>query len=208
MNLIELFEGGFERVPIFTGGSAEIFAETIGGVVHEHLGVLDAFAVAGEIHVDQLRVVVDFLKGVTGLVDVAVEHLAAGNFGHGVDELGVEEALVAGAGLLSFDFELGQGLGVGEIAVDGGGVRERAGSESEGQRKKDCSETKSKFHNAPRRERLLLYRFEGDEAVAGLPLLVRKLAVCHGEELFVQVGRLFRVVQLIVCRCLQEQRAR
>jgi hypothetical protein len=29
--------------------------------------------------------------------------------------------------------------------------------------------------------------FEGDEAVAGLPLLIRKLAICHGEELLVQV---------------------
>ena len=130
MNLIELFEGGFERVSIFTGGSAEIFAETIGGVVHEHLGVLDAFAVAGEIHADELRVVIDFLKGVTGLVDVAVEHLLAGNFGHRVDELGVEVALVAGAGLLGSDFELGQGLGVGKIVVDRGGVR--GGGERDG----------------------------------------------------------------------------
>ncbi len=208
VNLIELFERDLEGGLIFAGGSVEILAEAIGGVVEEHLGVLESFAVAGEIHVDQLRVVVDFLKGVTGLVDVAVEHLSSGNFGHGVDELGVEEALVAGAGLLGSEFELGQGLGVREIVVHGGGVRERTGGESEGQRKKDCSETKSKFHNAPRRERLLLYVFEGDEAVAGLPLLIRKLAVCHGEELFVQVGRLFRVVQFIVCCCLQEQRAR
>ncbi len=49
--------------------------------------------------------------------------------------------------------------------------------------------------------------FEGDEAVAGLPLLVRKLAVRHGEELFVQVGCLFDLVQLVVRRCRQEQRA-
>ena len=34
----------------------------------------------------------------------------------------------------------------------------------------------------------LLHVFEGDKAVAGLPLLIRKLAVCHGEKLFVQVG--------------------
>ena len=58
------------------------------------------------------------------------------------------------------------------------------------------------------RERLLLHVFEGDEAVAGLPLLVRKLAVCHGEELFVQVGRLFDLVQLVVRRRRKEQTTR
>jgi hypothetical protein len=133
--LVELLEGGLEGVLSFGGGFAQIFPETIGGLVHEHLGVLDAFAVIGEIHVDQLRVVVDFLKGVTGLVDFAVEHLSSGNLGHGVDELGVEEALVAGASLLGSEFELGEGLGVGKVVVHGGGVRERAGSESEGQGK-------------------------------------------------------------------------
>jgi hypothetical protein len=208
VNLIELFEGDLEGGLVFAGGSVKIFAEAIGGVVEEHLGVLEALAVAGEIHVDQLRVVVDLLKSVTGLVNVAVQHLLSSNLGHGVDELGVEEALVAGAGLLGSNFELGQGLGVGKIAVDRGGGRERAWSESEGQREKNGSETKSKFHNAPQRERLLLHVFEGDEAVAGLPLLVRKLAVCHGEELFVQVGRLFGVVQFVVSRCRKEQRAR
>jgi len=135
VNLIELLEGDLEGVLIFTGGFVQILRETIGGLVHEHLGVLDAFAVVGEIHVDQLRVVVDFLKGVTGLVDFAVEHLSSGNLGHGVDELGVEEALVAWAGLLGSEFELGEGLGVGKVVVHGGWVRERAGSESEGQGK-------------------------------------------------------------------------
>jgi len=33
----------------------------------------------------------------------------------------------------------------------------------------------------------LLHVLEGEKAVAGLPLLVRELAVRHGEELFVQV---------------------
>jgi hypothetical protein len=56
---------------------------------------------------------VDFLKSVTGLVDVAVEHLSSGNLGHGMDELGVEKALVAWAGLLCSNFELGESLGVG-----------------------------------------------------------------------------------------------
>jgi len=61
------------------------------------------------------------------------------------------------------------------------------------------------IHNAPRRERLLLHVLEGEKAVAGLPLLIRELAVSHGEELFVQVGRLFGVVQLVVRSCRQEQ---
>ena len=126
VDLIELLEGDLERGLIFAGGFVEILAEAIGGVVEEHLGVLEALAVAGEIHVDELRVVVDLLERGAGLVDVAVEHLPACDLGHGVDELGVEEALVARAGLLGAKFELGQGLGVGKIFVDGGGVNRSA----------------------------------------------------------------------------------
>ena len=40
----------------------------------------------------------------------------------------------------------------------------------------------------------LLHVFEGDETVARLPLLIRKLAICHGEELFVQVFGLLDLV--------------
>ena len=145
MDLIELLEGGLESVLIFSRGFAEILAETIGGVVHEHLGVLDALAVAGEIHVDQLRVVVDLLKSVTGLVDVAVEHLLAGNLGHGVDELGVEKALVAGAGLLGSKFELGEGLGVGEIVVNGGGMRAGAGREAKDRGRRTAAKRRVNF---------------------------------------------------------------
>src|SRR5271163_149121 len=54
----------------------------------------------------------------------------------------------------------------------------------------------------------LLHVCEGEKAVAGLPLLIRKLAVCHGEELLVQVCCLFVVVKLVVRSCCKEQRRR
>ncbi len=46
MDLVELFESGLQGVLIFSGRFVEIFPETIGGVMHKHLGVLDALAVA------------------------------------------------------------------------------------------------------------------------------------------------------------------
>jgi len=51
----------------------------------------------------------------------------------------------------------------------------------------------------------LLRVFEGDKAVAGLPLLIRELAVSHGEKLFVQVASLFDLVKLVVRGRRQEQ---
>ncbi len=111
VDLVELLEGGLEGGLVFAGGCVEVLAEAVGGVVHEHLGVLEALAVAGESHVDELRVVVDLLERGAGLVDVAVEHLLAGDFGHGVDELGVEEALFARAGLLGADVRAERGPG-------------------------------------------------------------------------------------------------
>jgi len=175
--------------------------------VEEHLGVLEALGVVSHADVDELRVVVDLLERGGGLVEVAIHHLFAGDLGHGVDELGVEEALVARACLLGAQFELGQGLSIGKIFVDVGGVDRGAECEIQRQGKKEGSETKDEFHTHLEGAQLL-HVFEGDEAVAGLPLLVRKLAVCHGEELFVQVGRLFRMVKLIVSRCFEEQRTR
>jgi hypothetical protein len=150
VHLIELLEGGLEGVLIFAGGFVEKFSETIGGAVHEHLGVLDAFAVAGEIHVDELRVVVDLLEGGAGLVDVTIKHLLAGDLGHGVDELCVEEALVARACLLGTKFELSEHLGAGEIVVVGGGVDRSAERKKQRYRKKNGGGTKDEFHNAPR----------------------------------------------------------
>jgi len=132
VDLIELLEGGLEGVLVFAGSFVEILAEPVGGVVEEHLGVLEAFAVVGHIHVNQLGVVIDLLEGGTGLVDVAVEHLAAGDLGHGIDELCIEEALVARTSLLGALLQLGEGLGVEKIVRVAGGVRRHA--EGKGQR--------------------------------------------------------------------------
>ena len=122
VDVVELRERGLKGGSILAGGFMEVFGEAIGGVMHEELGVLQAFGVVGEAEMDELRVVLDLFEGGAGLVDVAVEELFAGDLGHGVDELGVEEALVAGTGLLGAEFELAEGLGVGEGFVDGGGV--------------------------------------------------------------------------------------
>jgi hypothetical protein len=132
VDLIELLHGGFEGGLVFTRGFVKIFAEAIGGVVEEHLGVLDAFAVAGEVHVNELRVVVDFLQRDAGLFDVAVEHLLSCDLRHSVNEFGIEEALVARTGLLGAEFELGESFRSWKIVVDGGGVG--CGAEREKQR--------------------------------------------------------------------------
>jgi hypothetical protein len=121
VNLIKLTEGGLEGGLIFAVCFVEILLKLIGGVVEEHLGVLEALGVVGETHMDELGVVVHLFEGGTGLVDVAVDHLFACDLGHGVDEFGVEEALVAGACLLGAELELSQGLGIGKIFVDVGG---------------------------------------------------------------------------------------
>jgi hypothetical protein len=180
VNLIELAERGLECGLIFAVCLVEILLKLIGGVMEEHLGVLEALGVVGEAHVDELGVVIDFFEGGTGLVDVTADHLLAGDLGHCVDELSVEEALISWTGLLSAEFELSEGLGIGKIFVDvrgDCGDRER---ETQRQGEKKCRVTKVKFHNAPQRERKLLRVFKSEEAVAGFPLFIWKLAVCHG----------------------------
>jgi hypothetical protein len=200
VDLVQLLEGDLEGVLVFSGDFVQIFAQFVGGLMHEHLCVLDVLAVA-KVHVDELCVLIDLLKGVTGLIDVAIEHLFAGEFGHCVDEFGVEEALVAGSCLFGAKFELSEALGVGKIFVVGG---ESGPAEREEQCDGKSEGGKSmKFHT--HLEGALLRVFEGDEAVAGLPLLIRKLAVCHGEELPVQVGCLFDLVELVMRSRFKEQ---
>ena len=55
----------------------------------------------------------------SGLIIVAVHDLLDGHLDHGVDEFGVEVALVAGVGLLGLQFHLAQCLCVGNGFVDG-----------------------------------------------------------------------------------------
>jgi len=203
--LVELFEGGLEGIAIFAGGLVKIFAEAVGGVVHELFGVFEALGVTAEVHVDELGVGVDLLEGGAGLVDVTVQHLLACHFGHDVDELSVEEALVTGARLLGFELELEEALRVWKIFISRGGASRYGGKEEQRQKEKSGGMT-YQSHTHLEGSACLLHVLEGEEAVAGLPLLIRKLAVCHGEELFIQVGRLFGVVQLVVRSCRKEQR--
>jgi hypothetical protein len=106
-------------------------------VVHELLGVFDALGVVSDIGVDEGGVLVDLFEGGVGLVDLACEELAAGVLGEGVDELDVEEALVAGIGLLGALLELREGLGVEDRVVTG-----RGGTNGDTTKKKDSGQKK------------------------------------------------------------------
>ena len=48
-----------------------------------------------QIHMDKVGVAIDLLESVGGLIGISVGEFLAGFGGHGVDELGVEEALLA-----------------------------------------------------------------------------------------------------------------
>lgn len=151
LDLVELLEGSLQDDLVVAGGGVEVVAEAVGGVVHEHLGILEASGVAGEAEVDELGVVLYLLEGIAGLIGFTGEHLVAGEFGHGVDEFGVEEALLARIGLQRAGLELLDDLGICLRLVDGGGAGygRKAESEREEEEGKQFAS-----HNAPRRERV------------------------------------------------------
>jgi hypothetical protein len=119
LDLVELFEGGLEDYAIVSGGCVHVVTQTMGGVVHQQLGVLEALGVPREAHVDEMGVVFNALESGTGVIGVAVEHLFAGELGHGVNEFSVEEALFARIGLLGALLELIDGFRGGDRVVDG-----------------------------------------------------------------------------------------
>ena len=105
--------------------------------------------------------------------------------------------------MLGAEFELTEGLGVGNAFVDGG-VKQRGKGEEQKGTEEEAEGPVRRFHNAPRRERLPRV-IEGDKAVAGLPLLIREFAVRHGEKLLVQVRCLFDLVEFVVRGRRQEE---
>ena len=56
VDLVELLEGGLDGCLVLAGDEVEVFGEAVGGVVHQHLGVLEALGVVGEVDVDEVRV--------------------------------------------------------------------------------------------------------------------------------------------------------
>jgi hypothetical protein len=136
LDVVELLEGGLQGGLVFAGSLVKVFAEAVCGVMHQQLGVLEALGVVGEAEMDELGVVLHLLEGGAGLVDVSVEHLLAGDLGHGVNEFRVQEALFTRLGFLGLKFEAGEGLGVGKIFVARECVEGRAEGEKQRQGKK------------------------------------------------------------------------
>jgi hypothetical protein len=119
VDLVELLEGVLDGVAIGAGDEVEDLREAVAGAVHELLGVLDALGVAGEVDVDEVSVEVDLFESGRGLLGVAGGNLLASLLGHGVDELSVEEALLAGIGLAGALLELGEDVRAGDDFVCG-----------------------------------------------------------------------------------------
>jgi hypothetical protein len=98
----------------------EELAEAEGCIVQELLGVLQVIAVVGEVALNELRVLVDLPERRSGVVRIVGGELGGGLLGEAVDQLGVEEALLAWLGMGGAEFELGESLRSGDGFVGGG----------------------------------------------------------------------------------------
>jgi len=203
LDQIELFERRLNGRSIIARGEVKRLSEAKRGVMHQHLGVLQAFGVLLQVHLDEIGIMIDLFERSVGLIVVAIDDLFDGQFSHGVDEFRVEVALIARVGLLGAEFELAEGLGVWDSFVDSS-VKQRSEGEEQKGTEEEAEGLVRRFHNAPRRERLPRV-IEGDKAVAGLPLLIREFAVRHGEKLLVQVRCLFDLMEFVVRGRRQEE---
>jgi hypothetical protein len=156
LHLIELFEGGLEHGAIVSRGGMHVVTQPMGGVVHEEFGILQSLGVAGDAEVDQVGVVLDALQGGAGGDHIPVQHLFASELGHGVDQLGEEEALFLGTGGESSLLQQTDRLGSRDKVIYPGGVSgcaERKGQWKREQQKRgpegNFESELSDFHNAP-----------------------------------------------------------
>jgi hypothetical protein len=93
---VHLGESGFDDFAIVGTAVMEELSKAEGAVAEEDLGVFEALIVIGHAEVELVGEVLNLLKEVGGLIGVASRILLHAEFGHLVDELGVEEALLAG----------------------------------------------------------------------------------------------------------------
>src|ERR1039458_2252363 len=131
VELVELTEGVLDGGAVVAADQVQELAEAEGGVVQEHLGVLQAIAVASEVEVDEGNEVVDLPEGHCGMVGVVGGELGSGLCGQIMNQLGIEEALLAWFGMGGAQFELGEGLGSGDGFVCGGAGGEGEGNEAQ-----------------------------------------------------------------------------
>ena len=95
VELVELLDGVLDGGAVVAADQVEELAEAIGGVVQQLLGVLQALAVAGEAALNEVRVLVDLPERRRGVVCIVGGELRGGLLGEAVNQLGVEEALLA-----------------------------------------------------------------------------------------------------------------
>ena len=225
IDLIQLLESVLQSDFVGAGYEVENLSEAEGGVVHYLLGVLESLGIVGEVDVDEVGVTVDLGEGVGGLFCVTVGDLSASLPGHGVDELGIEEALLAGIGLAGAQLKLGECVGAGNGFVSGGAGRDygaEGGENPEASDEQNWTEwtsetgcgTKERAHESPLGDRVLtsracfaclLYVLEGGETGAGLQLLIGQCSMGRCEKLFVERCGIDSMMQIVVRRCLEEE---
>ena len=125
LHLVELCESSLEHRTVLAWRRVEVFAQPVGGVVHQHLSVLDPLGISRQAQVDQMSVVVHLTQGGAGLFVFACKHLLSSKLGHRVDQLCIEEALLARRCLLGAKFELADCLGILRSFFVGSSGRER-----------------------------------------------------------------------------------
>jgi hypothetical protein len=114
LGLIDLSQGLCHQGTVFKAAVVQHLVEPEGGVAEQDLSVLKAFVVLGHGEMDLVRQYLNLLQQASGFLFIAGSILVDAEFGHLVDQLGVEETLFAGLGLEDFGLK-----SVDALLIDG-----------------------------------------------------------------------------------------
>src|ERR1700722_8834246 len=122
LHLLQLLQGRLQHLPVVIGGGVENIVQPVLRMPHQLLGILHLLAVLSDAHVDLFRILLDQVQCLRSSLITSTQ-LLPGELGHLMNQLGIEETLFFGLGLVGLGHEGGHGLRIDNSVIHGVGAK-------------------------------------------------------------------------------------
>ena len=201
LHLIEILQRRVQRLAFVVGTRLEDVFQAKRSTLHQQFGIFQLLAVHGDIEAYFLGVSLDQLERRRCIPRLAGGVLASRQFGHLVNQFGIEKTLILRLGLISLYLERRNGRGIEHFVVDSPGAQEGLGQGGWIEAQKLTAMATNRISHLAESERYVLrYRLRTSAASlsTGLPFLIGKLTRGSCQKLAVCLLGSLIVMELIV----------